>query len=160
MNQVQMNKLKVLITVGIIEVKTEKSQKLKNELSRLREALLNEDNLNAALYFGRVIQILKDEGIEDVDEYVNKIKEYIFWGASNSNKIKNILDVKVNEESPIEDLCLSVRTRKALKNQNIITVGQLMNYNENELYAMHGIGPCSLEDLKNRLWVHNLTLKN
>ena len=53
--------------------------------------------------------------------------------------------------SPIEDLLLATRTRNALRQGGIETVGDLLESDEERLFSIDGFGVSSLDDVLTRL---------
>jgi DNA-directed RNA polymerase subunit alpha len=60
---------------------------------------------------------------------------------------------------PVTDLELSVRSRKAMGQLDIQTIGDLVTHTEAELIALKNFGQTSLNELKQKLDEHSLTLK-
>lgn len=60
---------------------------------------------------------------------------------------------------PIEDLNLSARARKALGLLEINTIGELVSRTEEELLGIKNFGQTSLEEIKEKLTEHGLTLR-
>ena len=60
---------------------------------------------------------------------------------------------------PISSLDLSVRARKALQLLGIGTIGDLAMHTEAELMGVKNFGSTSLDEIKERLEVHNLSLR-
>lgn len=59
----------------------------------------------------------------------------------------------------VADMELSVRSRKALQRLNIMTVGELAARTEDELLGCKNFGQTSLNEIKQILATHNLTLR-
>lgn len=60
---------------------------------------------------------------------------------------------------PVSDLNLSVRARKALQLLNIQTLGDLASHTEAELMGVKNFGATSLQEVKERLVEHGLSLR-
>jgi DNA-directed RNA polymerase subunit alpha len=60
----------------------------------------------------------------------------------------------------IEDIGLSARTTNALSNANIRTVGGLARKKESDILEVEGLGQKGLDEIKDLLSSHNLTLKD
>lgn len=150
MDKTHTNKVGALIAIGMLEVKCENSEKLYNEVSNLRESLLDDKAFDAAVNCGHLKQMLKEEGINDVDENVNEIYEYILEIVN-----KEVNDNELNEEAPLEHLGLNTRTYHVLMRNNIATVGQLLNYG-GDLRTLRGMGSVSIADINNRLSIYGL----
>jgi DNA-directed RNA polymerase subunit alpha len=60
---------------------------------------------------------------------------------------------------PISNLDLSVRARKALQLLGIGTIGDLAMRTEAELMGVKNFGSTSLDEIKERLELHNLSLR-
>ena len=61
---------------------------------------------------------------------------------------------------PIEDLDLSVRSYNCLKRVGIETIGDLVSKTESELAAMPNFGKKSIEEVRETLQAHGLTLRD
>lgn len=59
----------------------------------------------------------------------------------------------------LETLDLSVRSANALKNENLKTLGQLCRYTEADLLRIPNFGRRSLNEIKEVLYAHGLSLK-
>src|SRR5690606_22972728 len=62
-------------------------------------------------------------------------------------------------DRPVSDLNLSVRARKALQLLNIQTLGDLASHTEAELMGIKNFGATSLQEVKERLAEHGLSLR-
>lgn len=60
---------------------------------------------------------------------------------------------------PIEQLGLSTRVINALKLASIGTAGQLTNVTEQQLHALERVGDSAVQEIKDRLAVNGLALK-
>jgi len=60
----------------------------------------------------------------------------------------------------IEDLQLSVRSKKCLQKLNVVTIGDLVNYSESELMSVKNFGSISLKEVKEKLTSMNLSLRH
>jgi DNA-directed RNA polymerase subunit alpha len=60
---------------------------------------------------------------------------------------------------PIEDLDLSVRPYNCLKRAGIHTVGDLIKKTEDEVVAVKNFGRKSLDEVKEKLAAHGLSLR-
>ncbi len=60
-------------------------------------------------------------------------------------------------EAPIDDLKLQARATSSLRREGITTIGQLATRTEDELLAIEGIGPASVEEIKAKLTDLGLT---
>jgi carbon monoxide dehydrogenase subunit G/predicted flap endonuclease-1-like 5' DNA nuclease len=60
-------------------------------------------------------------------------------------------------EAPIDDLKLQARATSSLRREGITTIGQLATKTEDELLAIDGIGPASVEEIKAKLTDLGLT---
>ncbi len=68
----------------------------------------------------------------------------------------------VGEPAPyyrIEELDFSVRTYNCLKKANILTIGELIGYTENDLMQIRNFGKKSLTEVREKLSALNLSLK-
>jgi DNA-directed RNA polymerase subunit alpha len=63
------------------------------------------------------------------------------------------------ENFPIEELELGVRSYNCLKRVGIETIGDLTSKSENELAAIPNFGRKSIEEVRETLAAHGLTLK-
>jgi DNA-directed RNA polymerase subunit alpha len=63
------------------------------------------------------------------------------------------------ENFPIEELELGVRSYNCLKRVGIETIGDLVVKTENELAAIPNFGKKSVEEVKETLQAHGLTLR-
>lgn len=54
---------------------------------------------------------------------------------------------------------VSAPARRALEQENIVTLKKLAMYSEKEILSLHGIGPASIPKLKKALEAKGLTLK-
>lgn len=63
-------------------------------------------------------------------------------------------------DTPIEDVEFSVRTFNCLKKENINTLGELIQRNENELLNIRNFGRRSLEEVLERLQQYDLGLRS
>ena len=63
------------------------------------------------------------------------------------------------ENFPIEELELGVRSYNCLKRVGIETIGDLVTKTENELAAIPNFGKKSIEEVKETLGQHGLTLR-
>jgi DNA-directed RNA polymerase subunit alpha len=63
------------------------------------------------------------------------------------------------ENFPIEELELGVRSYNCLKRVGIETIGDLVTKSENELAAIPNFGKKSIEEVKETLATHGLTLR-
>jgi DNA-directed RNA polymerase subunit alpha len=63
------------------------------------------------------------------------------------------------ENFPIEELELGVRSYNCLKRVGIETIGDLVMKTENELAAIPNFGKKSIEEVKETLGQHGLTLR-
>ncbi|HEV2592587.1 MAG TPA: DNA-directed RNA polymerase subunit alpha C-terminal domain-containing protein, partial [Gaiellaceae bacterium] len=63
------------------------------------------------------------------------------------------------ENFPIEELELGVRSYNCLKRVGIETIGDLVTKTENELAAIPNFGKKSIEEVKETLQQHGLTLR-
>jgi len=63
------------------------------------------------------------------------------------------------ENFPIEELELGVRSYNCLKRVGIETIGDLVSKTENELAAIPNFGRKSIEEVKDTLAAHGLTLR-
>ena len=63
------------------------------------------------------------------------------------------------ENFPIEELELGVRSYNCLKRVGIETIGDLVTKSENELAAIPNFGKKSIEEVKETLQQHGLTLR-
>jgi DNA-directed RNA polymerase subunit alpha len=63
------------------------------------------------------------------------------------------------ENFPIEELELGVRSYNCLKRVGIETIGDLVVKTENELAAIPNFGKKSIEEVKETLATHGLTLR-
>jgi DNA-directed RNA polymerase subunit alpha len=63
------------------------------------------------------------------------------------------------ENFPIEELELGVRSYNCLKRVGIETIGDLVTKSENELAAIPNFGKKSIEEVKETLSQHGLTLR-
>jgi DNA-directed RNA polymerase subunit alpha len=63
------------------------------------------------------------------------------------------------ENFPIEELELGVRSYNCLKRVGIETIGDLVTKTENELAAIPNFGKKSVEEVKETLAAHGLTLR-
>jgi DNA-directed RNA polymerase subunit alpha len=86
-----------------------------------------------------------DKNAVEFEEVVDKQDE-------EKTKLKKLLNMSVNE---IE---LSVRAANCLNNANITTVGQLAMKSEQEMLKYRNFGKKSLNEIKEKLQVLNLTL--
>jgi DNA-directed RNA polymerase alpha subunit len=72
-------------------------------------------------------------------------------------------DLKADEDKllrkSVYDLPFAARSLNCLKWENIKTVGQLIQYNANELLKMHNLGKGTLKDIRDVLSQHDLKLK-
>jgi len=59
----------------------------------------------------------------------------------------------------IEELDFSVRTYNCLKKANILTIGELINFTENDLMQIRNFGKKSLTEVREKLTALNLSLK-
>ena len=60
--------------------------------------------------------------------------------------------------TPVEELELSVRSSNCLKNANIRTIGELTKKTEEDITKTRNFGKKSLEEIKQKLEEHGLTL--
>lgn len=60
---------------------------------------------------------------------------------------------------PIDDLQLSVRSKKCLQKLNVNTLGDLMNYTEQQLMSVKNFGSVSLKEVKDKLTAMGLSLR-
>jgi carbon monoxide dehydrogenase subunit G len=65
---------------------------------------------------------------------------------------------KVRPDAPIDDLKLPARATASLHKNGIATIGQLAPKTEDELLAIDGIGPASVDDIKAKLRDLGVTL--
>ena len=63
------------------------------------------------------------------------------------------------ENFPIEELELGVRSYNCLKRVGIETIGDLVSKTENELASIPNFGKKSIEEVKETLATHGLTLR-
>lgn len=86
---------------------------------------------------------------EDRDE---EVKEEVFEQLANTGN-------EAMMEQPVDDLDLSVRARKALSLLGINTIGDLVARTEAELLGIKNFGQTSLNEIKERLAAHGLSLR-
>ncbi|MGL4367145.1 MAG: DNA-directed RNA polymerase subunit alpha [Brevinemataceae bacterium] len=60
----------------------------------------------------------------------------------------------------VESLDLSVRSLNCLQSANIVSLGQLITYSEDDLMKIKNFGKKSLTEIAEKLAVYNLTIKN
>jgi DNA-directed RNA polymerase subunit alpha len=70
-----------------------------------------------------------------------------------------VANAKGMENFPIEELELGVRSYNCLKRVGIETIGDLVSKTENELAAIPNFGKKSVEEVKETLSAHGLTLR-
>ncbi len=75
-------------------------------------------------------------------------------------EIENQEEVEDFLKTRIEDLKLSVRTTNALSNANIRTVGGLARKKESDILEIEGLGQKGLDEIKDLLAIHNISLKD
>ena len=59
-----------------------------------------------------------------------------------------------NNDTPIEDLVLSVRAYNCLKRSNIVTVGQLLSVRKEDLPHIRNLTPQNYEEIREQLIAH------
>ncbi len=59
----------------------------------------------------------------------------------------------------IDDLQLSVRSKKCLQKLNVMTIGDVMNYSESQLMSVKNFGSVSLKEVKDKLSSMGLSLR-
>ena len=75
------------------------------------------------------------------------------FNRSSSKQKEEILS------KPIDDLELSVRSRKCMDRMGIKSIGELCEKSENELASAKNFGRVSLNEIKKRLQETNLSLR-
>jgi DNA-directed RNA polymerase subunit alpha len=108
-----------------------------------REAL--EKSIETMVHQLKAIIGFKEEAVEA--EIEPEIEE-------NKEEIDDFLKTR------IEDIGLSARTTNALSNANIRTVGGLARKKESDILEVEGLGQKGLDEIKDLLSSHNLTLKD
>jgi DNA-directed RNA polymerase subunit alpha len=84
------------------------------------------------------------------------------FGAEQPSEGSGLADVSLAhgmENFPIEELELGVRSYNCLKRVGIETIGDLTSKSENELAAIPNFGRKSIEEVRETLAAHGLTLK-
>lgn len=92
-------------------------------------------------YLAEIIDL--NESVREIDFVEEKKKE----------------EVDATLEKPIEELDLGVRAFNSLKRDGIHTIGELINKSEEEIIRIRNLGTKSLEEIKEKLELMNLSLK-
>lgn len=82
------------------------------------------------------------------------------FGETASEVETEIPQARGMENFPIEELELGVRSYNCLKRVGIETIGDLVSKSENELAAIPNFGKKSIEEVKETLSAHGLTLRD
>ncbi len=93
------------------------------------------------------------EAVDIAINYPTRFKNLLLSDGKDESSENNLNDVK------IEDLNMDKRTLNALKNNNIETVGQLVDMSEADLMKLKHFGATSLKRVKESLEKVNLKLK-
>ncbi len=88
----------------------------------------------------------------------------LFDNAENFIDLKNNIFEKLNEEKSdveksIDKLGLSQRSKNCLRNNNISTIKDLLNFRETEIKQFKNLGDKSFDEIKSKLKQFNLFLK-
>lgn len=146
-----MNKTDVLIDVGTLEVRFEGQERLLNELSLLRKYIVKDDYLQAAIYFGRLKELIKLFDI-NIDDNINEIYKYI------SKVEKKIAQEKI-QNMPIADFNFSVRTFNCLARGGVHTGRELVKMSITELRKLRNMSSASIEEIVTSLREYGIELK-
>ncbi len=93
------------------------------------------------------------EAVDIAINYPKRFKTLLLSDGKDDGKEDDLSNIK------IEDLNMDKRTLNALKNNNIETVGQLVEMSENDLMKLKHFGATSLKRVKESLEKANLKLK-
>jgi len=146
-----MNKTDVLIAVGTLEVRFEGEERLLNELSLLQKYIVKDDYLQAAIYFGRLKELIKFFNI-NIDDSINKIYKYI------SEVEKKLAQEKI-QNMPIADFNFSVRTFNCLVRNRVSTGRELVKMSITELRKLRNMSSASIEEIVTTLKEYGIELK-
>lgn len=145
-----MKKFEVFIMIGRMEIRCENNKKVLNELSNLQDALEQDNLALSARILGRIFEeIGHDSNINDelnaILTYVSDMPERSF----NEEELKSL---------PIEDLNISMRSFKVLRDAGINSVYDiLVVYNtpsfcfDNKLMELKGFGKQSYKEVVEKL---------
>ncbi len=61
---------------------------------------------------------------------------------------------------PLEELRLPLRSYNSLRREGVHTVGELASHSPQQLLAIEGIGPASVQEIRHRLAEHGLALRD
>lgn len=89
--------------------------------------------------------------IEGLIEEIEKPWETTYAGSSKPS----IIEI---ENEPIEILGINNHAINILKRNKITTVGQLLEFNDNQILELEGIGPVTMADIEYNLNRHHLAL--
>jgi DNA-directed RNA polymerase subunit alpha len=127
----------------------------RTDFNRLRMTIETDGTLSAkeALEKGIEIMITQLKAVigfkeDELEAEVEGVEE------ENTEEVEDFLKTRV------EDLDLSARTVNALTNANIRTVGGLARKKEQDILEIEGLGNKGLEEIKELLDSHNITLKD
>lgn len=103
------------------------------------------------------LELIKHKDITIFDAY--KIAdEFIAHGVSSEKTNERAVCINPMFLRPVRDLELNVRVTNALKNQGLVTVGDLVKRREHELKKFPNLGKLALSEIKTVLLSHNLHL--
>lgn len=146
-----MNKTDVLIAVGTLEVRFEREERLQNELSLLQKCIVKDDYLQAAIYFGRLKELIKLFNI-NIDDSINEIYKYI-------SKVEKKLAQEKIQNMPIVDFNFSVRTFNCLVRSRVSTGKELAKMSITELRKLRNMSSASIEEIVTTLKEYGIELK-
>lgn len=146
-----MNKTDVLIAVGTLEVRFEGKERLLNELSLLQKCIVKDDYLQAAIYFGRLKELIKLFNI-NIDDSINEIYKYI-------SKVEKKLAQEKIQNMTIADFNFSVRTFNCLARSGVSTGRELAKMSITELRKLRNMSSASIEEIVTTLKEYGIELK-
>lgn len=133
-----MNKFDALIITGKLEVRFHGKEDLLNEVSNLQKSITDNDFVNFSISFGKLNELLKNAGIDDVNGEIQNLYNYVFESLSQDYKT---LDREAKLNLHISELHFTTRTFNALKRSGLTTVQDIITANENgRIWIGRGLG--------------------
>lgn len=104
-----------------------------------------------------------DKALNDFDERFKEPEEIVTKIMEDNDVVQVDNDVQVDKDvlqKKIRSLRFSTRTYNALKNKNILYVGDLLNYTKKELLKFRNLGYLSFSEIEEKLKSLGLNLKD
>ena len=132
----------------------------RTDFNKLRIAIETDGTITPRESLERAIDVMIDQlkaivGFREEDEANSELS-----GESGAeDEIVSASEAPDAKKVSIDDVGLSTRTHNALSNANIRTLGGLSKKKENDLLELEGLGEKGVEEIKEILASHDLTLK-